>query len=140
MFTYETGRPQAPRLIINFPTKGHWRARSRLADIKTGLAGLREVIRDRDIRSIAVPPLGCGLGGLDWQDVRPLIIEALDDLPDVQVILYSPESAPDLVSSVATFAPRNSAWATYQGSWLVRPGHWASPEAWREFLATVRRA
>jgi hypothetical protein len=52
-------------VIINFPTKGQWRSRSRLGDITTGLADLREVIRDRDIRSIAVPPLGCGLGGLD---------------------------------------------------------------------------
>lgn len=94
MFTYETGLLEAPRFIINFPTKGHWRARSRLRDIKTGLADLREVIRDRDIRSIAVPPLGCGNGGLDWRDVRPLIVEALGDLPGVHVMMYPPEGAP----------------------------------------------
>jgi O-acetyl-ADP-ribose deacetylase (regulator of RNase III) len=94
MFTYETGLLEAPRFIINFPTKGHWRARSRLNDIKAGLADLREVIRDRGIRSIAVPPLGCGNGGLDWRDVRPLIIEALGDLQGVNVMVFPPEGPP----------------------------------------------
>jgi O-acetyl-ADP-ribose deacetylase (regulator of RNase III) len=94
MFTYETGLLDSPRYIINFPTKGHWRARSKLSDIKTGLADLRRVIRDRDIRSIAIPPLGCGNGGLDWQDVRPLISEALDDLEGVHVVVFPPEGAP----------------------------------------------
>jgi O-acetyl-ADP-ribose deacetylase (regulator of RNase III) len=65
MFTYETGLLGKPRLIINFPTKGHWRARSRLSDIKAGLVDLRQVIGERGIESIAVPPLGCGNGGLD---------------------------------------------------------------------------
>jgi O-acetyl-ADP-ribose deacetylase (regulator of RNase III) len=94
MFTYETGLLDGPRYIINFPTKGHWRARSKLSDIKVGLADLREVIHDRDIRSIAIPPLGCGNGGLDWRDVRPLIIEALGDLPGVHIMVFPPEGAP----------------------------------------------
>ncbi len=62
MFIYETGLPGNPRFIINFPTKAHWRARSRLGDIQEGLADLRRVIHDRKIRSIAIPPLGCGNG------------------------------------------------------------------------------
>lgn len=94
MFTFETGLLDAPRYIINFPTKGHWRAQSKLSDIKAGLADLRREIRDRDIRSIAIPPLGCGNGGLDWRDVRPLIIEALSDLPGVHVMVFPPEGAP----------------------------------------------
>jgi O-acetyl-ADP-ribose deacetylase (regulator of RNase III) len=73
---------------INFPTEKHWRARSRLSDIRAGLMDLRLVIRDQQIKSIAIPPLGCGNGGLDWRDVRPLIVEALGDLPDVQVMVY----------------------------------------------------
>lgn len=74
--------------MISFPTKGHWRSSSKLDDIKSGLADLRHVIQARGIRSIAVPPLGCGNGGLDWRDVRPLIASALGDLPDVNVLVY----------------------------------------------------
>src|SRR5690242_6830780 len=66
MFVFETGRLLNPRYIINFPTKRDWRGKSRLEDIETGLAALAEEIRARGIRSIAVPPLGSGLGGLDW--------------------------------------------------------------------------
>ncbi|MDO4259946.1 MAG: macro domain-containing protein [Actinomycetaceae bacterium] len=80
-----------PRLIINFPTKGHWRSRSRIEDIQSGLEDLRQVITDRAITSIALPALGCGLGGLDWEEVSPLIISALEDLPDIEVMLYSPQ-------------------------------------------------
>lgn len=94
MFTWDTGLPGNPRFIINFPTKGHWRSRSRLADVEAGLDDLRRVIQDCEIRSIAVPPLGCGNGGLDWDAVRPLIAEALGDLPDVEVIVYPPHGAP----------------------------------------------
>jgi O-acetyl-ADP-ribose deacetylase (regulator of RNase III) len=83
-----------PRWIINFPTKGHWRSRSRLADIDAGLADLVEQIRRLGIRSIAVPPLGCGHGGLSWSEVSPRIEAALVALPDVKVALYPPLGAP----------------------------------------------
>lgn len=89
-----TGQLTGPRLIINFPTKEHWRSSSRLADIAAGLVDLRQVLIDREVRSIAVPPLGCGLGGLNWTDVRPLIEAALDDLP-LQVFLFPPQAAPE---------------------------------------------
>jgi O-acetyl-ADP-ribose deacetylase (regulator of RNase III) len=90
MFVAETGQPGQPQLIINFPTKRHWRSRSRLDDIRAGLAGLRQVLVDRQVRSVALPPLGCGNGGLDWRDVRPLIDGALGDLPGVEVVVYPP--------------------------------------------------
>jgi len=90
MFVFETGRLAPPRFIFNFPTKGHWRSRSKLDDIETGLDDLARVIRERGIRSIAVPPLGCGHGGLDWKDVRPRIETALADLDEVDVRLYEP--------------------------------------------------
>jgi O-acetyl-ADP-ribose deacetylase (regulator of RNase III) len=107
MFVFETGLLGQPRFIINFPTKKHWRTRSRLSDIETGLADLRRVIRDYEIRSIAVPPLGCGNGGLDWSDVRPLIREALGDLPGVQVVVYPPAGPPPAESmKVGTERPR----------------------------------
>jgi O-acetyl-ADP-ribose deacetylase (regulator of RNase III) len=107
MFVFETGLLGRPHFIVNFPTKRHWRARSRLSDIRTGLADLRRVIRDYEIKSIAVPPLGCGNGGLDWSDVRPLIVEALGDLSDVQVLIYPPSGAPPVESMrVGTERPR----------------------------------
>jgi O-acetyl-ADP-ribose deacetylase (regulator of RNase III) len=81
-----------PRWIINFPTKGHWRERSQLSDIETGLEDLVETVRRLGIRSIAIPPLGCGNGGLNWADVRPRIEAAFTNLPDVKVLLFEPES------------------------------------------------
>ena len=69
MFVFETGQLTNPRYIINFPTKRHWRGKSRMEDIDAGLVDLIEVIRKHKISSIAVPPLGSGLGGLEWNDV-----------------------------------------------------------------------
>ena len=94
MFVFETGRLTPPRLIVNFPTKRHWRGKSRIEDIEAGLVALAEVIRSRRIRSIAVPPLGSGLGGLQWAEVRPRIEAALGSLIDVDVFLYEPTGAP----------------------------------------------
>jgi hypothetical protein len=61
-----------------------------LDDIQAGLADLRQVIADYGVHSIAIPPLGCGNGGLGWRDVQPLINEALGRLPDVRVLVYPP--------------------------------------------------
>ena len=90
MFVTERGALTGPRWIINFPTKKHWRTRTRLEWVEAGLADLRHVIERLGIRSIAVPPLGCGQGGLDWSAVRPLIEHALADLPGVEVLVYAP--------------------------------------------------
>jgi O-acetyl-ADP-ribose deacetylase (regulator of RNase III) len=94
MFIWETGRMLNPKFIINFPTKRHWRGKSRIEDIKSGLGALVSEIRRLVIHSVAVPPLGCGNGGLNWKDVRPLIDAAFVGLPDVEVSLYSPQGAP----------------------------------------------
>lgn len=94
MLVYEIPRSTAPRWIINFPTKRHWRANSKIEDIKSGLVALIDEVRRLRIESIAVPPLGCGLGGLDWAEVRPLIEKAFAELPAVQVHLYEPSGAP----------------------------------------------
>jgi O-acetyl-ADP-ribose deacetylase (regulator of RNase III) len=94
MFVFETGRCINPKYIINFPTKRHWRGKSRLEDIRSGLVALVDEIKKREIKSIAVPPLGCGNGGLDWNVVRPLILAALEPLSEVHVLLFSPGSAP----------------------------------------------
>lgn len=85
-----TGSPAPPRFILNFPTKRHWRDPSRLEDIASGLEALATVIRERRIGSVAVPPLGCGLGGLDWAEVRPRIEAVLGALEAVEVRVYEP--------------------------------------------------
>jgi O-acetyl-ADP-ribose deacetylase (regulator of RNase III) len=90
MQVWETGELQGPRYIINFPTKRHWRQGSRLVDIEQGLADLVRVVRALGIRSVAVPPLGCGNGGLDWVHVEPLINKAFASLADVDVRLFPP--------------------------------------------------
>lgn len=95
MFVYPTEDLMNPKYIINFPTKRHWRGKSRLGDIETGLKALVKEIRHLEIRSVAVPPLGCGLGGLDWATVRPMIEKALDELPNVRVLLFEPVGTPD---------------------------------------------
>ena len=84
-----------PRWIINFPTKGHWKAKSRLEDIDSGLLSLIDTLKQLEITSVAVPPLGCGNGGLDWEDVRPRIEAAFRALPEVEVYLFSPAPAPE---------------------------------------------
>ena len=94
MFVFETGQLTNPRYIINFPTKRHWRGKSRMTDIESGLQALVDVIVEREIRSVAIPPLGSDLGGLDWADVRPRIEEALSGLDYLQAVLFEPGSAP----------------------------------------------
>ena len=85
-----------PRWIINFPTKGHWRSKSSLIDIANGLTDLTNKVRQLEIRSIAIPPLGCGYGGLKWADVEPMIVDAFSHLPDVHVKLYPPDGVPEV--------------------------------------------
>jgi O-acetyl-ADP-ribose deacetylase (regulator of RNase III) len=102
MLVHNLGRLQNPRYVINFPTKRHWKGKSKIEDIQSGLKTLIEEVRKRNIRSIAIPPLGCGLGGLDWQQVRPMIDEAFAALPEVQVLLYEPAGAPVAKEMVKT--------------------------------------
>lgn len=94
MHVWRTGSLTGPRFVINFPTKRHWRAPSRMEYVNEGLKDLVKVIRDEEIESIAIPPLGAGSGGLDWTQVRPRIIAALDGLPEVRVMLFEPMGAP----------------------------------------------
>lgn len=94
MFVFETSGMFNPRYIINFPTKRHWRGKSRLEDIESGLHALIQEVKRLNIKSIAVPPLGCGLGGLKWSVVLPMIEKAFSLLPHVRVHLYAPHGAP----------------------------------------------
>lgn len=103
MFITERHALSGPKYIINFPTKRHWRGKSRIEDIETGLDALRNDILARDIRSIAIPPLGAGLGGLNWRDVRSRIEQKLGDL-DVDIVVYEPGQAPDAAVMARTKA------------------------------------
>lgn len=91
MFVVETVQLTQPRYIINFPTKRHWRSKSRLEDIEAGLRALAQEVENRNIRSIAIPPLGSGLGGLDWREVRPRIEAMLRPFDDLKVIVFEPD-------------------------------------------------
>lgn len=102
MFVFETG-DLFPRIIINFPTKLHWRQGSRMDFIDAGLADLVRILRERNVTSVAVPPLGCGLGGLEWNEVRPKIEAALDSVPGLSAVLFEPGAAP--ATMVAGKAP-----------------------------------
>lgn len=94
MFTVSTGSLFNPKYIINFPTKRHWKSKSKIEDIKSGLVALVAEVQKLQITSIAIPPLGCGNGGLNWLEVKPLIESAFAPLPDLKVIIFEPASAP----------------------------------------------
>lgn len=93
MLVYPTNSLIGPKYIINFPTKRHWKGKSRLEDIELGLNNLVDTLEKFDIRSIAIPPLGCGLGGLDWSVVKTLIEKKLSHLLNVKVIVFEPQDA-----------------------------------------------
>lgn len=107
MFVYEVGGLMQPRYVVNFPTKEHWRSRSKIEHIVAGLEDLVRVIRELKIASIALPALGCGNGGLNWSEVRAAIESGLSGLDDVDVFLYAPGSAPaERSMPVGTRRPR----------------------------------
>lgn len=90
VFVTETGELMGPRWIVNFPTKRHWRAKSQIEWIVDGLVDLRQFIEEKRIRSIAIPPLGAGNGGLNWRDVKPHLVRELGKLDGVDIVVYEP--------------------------------------------------
>lgn len=93
MFVFDRNTFENPRYIINFPTKKHWRGRSEIEYVQEGLEDLILQVRDLGVHSIALPPLGCGNGGLDWDEVRALIEEASERLPGVTFVVYEPQES-----------------------------------------------
>lgn len=87
---YSLKSETSPKYIMNFPTKEHWREQSKIEYIKSGLESLKAEIEKREIKSIALPAIGCGLGGLDWNDVRLLIINTFGDSSNVKLLLFVP--------------------------------------------------
>lgn len=92
LLVIQEGDLTSQKLIINFPTKVHWRSDSKYEYIESGLKELRKLIIENNISSIALPPLGCGNGGLDWEKVKPIISLYLGDLP-AEVLVYTPNVA-----------------------------------------------
>ena len=90
MFIYRISSTKNPQYIINFPTKRRWRSKSRMEDIEAGLRTLVADIRRLGIRSVAIPPLGCGQGGLSWPLVRECMQSAFEELPNVEWLVYEP--------------------------------------------------
>jgi O-acetyl-ADP-ribose deacetylase (regulator of RNase III) len=106
MFIFDLHSMLNPTFVVNFPTKHDWRANSRYEDIKSGLQALVAEVRRRGIRSLAMPPLGCGLGGLHGNKVRPMIEWAFAPLPDVRLMLFAPAGAPE----AKTMPPSTNDW------------------------------
>lgn len=90
MFVTENDDLVGPKWVVNFPTKEHWRSSTKLEWIERGMKDLIRVVEDKGIRSIAVPPLGCGNGGLDWRDVKPVIEAALSEVKGLETRVYEP--------------------------------------------------
>lgn len=95
MLIFNTGTIENPKYIINFPTKRHWRERSIIEDIETGLIALVEDVQRLKIKSIAIPPLGCGLGGLNWTVVKPMIESAFSKTLETLVVIFEPIGSPE---------------------------------------------
>jgi O-acetyl-ADP-ribose deacetylase (regulator of RNase III) len=109
MFVFATGNLMGTKFIINFPTKQHWKGQSKIEDVDSGLDALVKVISQNRIKSVAVPPLGCGNGRLDWGVVRKLIQRKLGELEGVKVLVYEPAGAPaNREMKVATKTPNMS--------------------------------
>ncbi|HIP50259.1 MAG TPA: Appr-1-p processing protein [Candidatus Pacebacteria bacterium] len=89
MFVFQTGQLTNPKYIINFPTKRHWKGKSKIEDIENGLDDLRKIMDKYNIKSIAIPPLGSGLGGLDWRSVKSIVANKLSNV-NVRVVVYEP--------------------------------------------------
>lgn len=94
MLIFENHSLNNPKFIINFPTKRHWKEKSKVKDIIEGLKSFREDLIRLDIKSVSLPPLGCGNGGLEWDQVKPLIIDSLKDLNEVDIYIYEPSGSP----------------------------------------------
>jgi O-acetyl-ADP-ribose deacetylase (regulator of RNase III) len=89
MFVTPVHELGGPRWIVNFPTKQHWRSPSRMEWVVDGLQDLRRFLVQEQVKSVAIPPLGAGNGGLDWAQVRPQIEAALGDL-DIEIMVFEP--------------------------------------------------
>lgn len=106
MFVTQTGQLTNPKYIINFPTKRHWKGKSKIEDIEDGLIDLVDTIEKYDIKSIAIPPLGSGLGGLDWSIVKSKIQDTFYDMKDISIVVYQPLKEVKIVKNISKDVPK----------------------------------
>lgn len=110
ILTVQEGDLLNQKYILNFPTKAHWRSPSKIEYIETGLVALKNEIKKHKIKSIAIPPLGCGNGGLNWKIVKELMVGELEDL-DLEIHIYEPNEKikqvlqKDVIKKEATLTP-----------------------------------
>ncbi len=88
------------KFIINFPTKQHWKGASKIEYVEDGLEDLIKNIKKLKVKSVAIPPLGAGLGGLDWEIVKNKIVEAFSSIEDVDVVIYEPNGSPKATNMI----------------------------------------
>lgn len=123
MFVTETNELSGPKWVINFPTKKHWRQPSKLEWIKEGLQDLRKILIKKSIRSISLPPLGCGNGGLEWGEVKPEIEKALGDLTNIKIVIYEPigayQNQPKLVGELKLTPARAMVAEAVRRYWIL---------------------
>jgi O-acetyl-ADP-ribose deacetylase (regulator of RNase III) len=106
MFVTQAEQLINPKYIINLPTKRHWKGKSKIEDIENGLVDLKSVIKAYDIKSIAIPPLGSGSGGLDWNIVKNKIENAFVDIKDINIIVYQPLEEKTIVKKISKEMPK----------------------------------
>ena len=94
VFVFKRGSFVNPKYIINFPTKGHWKEKSKIEYIEEGLKSLVSEIVRLGIKSVAIPPLGCGMGGLSWEVVKSKMESSLRVLKEVRICMYEPLGSP----------------------------------------------
>jgi O-acetyl-ADP-ribose deacetylase (regulator of RNase III) len=109
MFVTQTQQLTNPKYIINFPTKRHWKGKSKIEDIDDGLIDLIKVIEKYNIKSIAIPPLGSGLGGLDWSIVKNKIENTFSNIKDINIIVYQPLEEKIIVKNISKEVPEMTA-------------------------------
>lgn len=97
--SFDRGLGQQPRWVVSLPTKKHWRQKSDLQDVAAGLDALSQWLTAQHVSSIAVPALGCGLGGLRWEDVEPLIHRAAAATPSVDWQVFPPRGRGPFVAT-----------------------------------------
>lgn len=114
--------------IVNFPTKNHWRMVSNLADIERGLASLKENYKSWGITSLAVPPLGCGHGQLEWRVVGPTLYRHFKEF-DIPVEMYAPFETPQEELQVSFLDKLVSSITTQKSApWRIEPALFALVE------------
>ncbi|HHX8542198.1 TPA: type II toxin-antitoxin system antitoxin DNA ADP-ribosyl glycohydrolase DarG [Vibrio diabolicus] len=106
VFTYKVTERSTPNFILNFPTKAHWRGKSKIEYIEEGLKDLVEVVKQHNIATIALPALGSGLGGLPWSQVERLIVDILGEVEDVEWRVYAPNNQPPTSKKLSLTAGR----------------------------------